>query len=98
MGPRTIPSSNVVSVNESPSRANERPGIQPSAVLPRANPENAERAFYPEIEKKARILQWTLNRVAGRSLPGREYFEKYLRDMYRSNCGPNTFKPLFFDA
>jgi integrase/recombinase XerD len=92
MDSRVITSSNVVSVYESPSRVDERPGIPPSAVFTRTHPGRSERAFCPDLEQKTKALQWALKRVAGRSLPGREYFEEYLRDMYRRNCRPNTFK------
>ena len=92
MDPRITQSSDVVSTNESLTRIGQRPGVPSSAVFPRVNPERSERAFCPDIEKKARALQWALHRVAGRDLPGKACLEEYLRDMYRRNCRPNTFK------
>lgn len=92
MDPRMIQSCDVVSTNQSLSRVGRRPGGQPSAVLPRTTPERSQRACSPDFEKKARALQWALDRLAGRALPGQECLEEYLRDMYRRNCRPNTFK------
>jgi integrase/recombinase XerD len=92
MDARITQSSDVVSTNESLSRVGCRPGVQPSAVLPRSTPERSQGAYCPDFEKKARALQWALDRLAGRALPGQECLEEYLRDMYRRNCRPNTFK------
>jgi len=78
MDPRITQSSDVVSTNESLTRIGQRPGVQPSAVLPRTNPERSQRAYCPDIEKRARALHWALDRVARRSLPGEGYVEEYL--------------------
>ena len=92
MDPRMTQSCDVVSTNQSRSRVGCRPGVQPSAVLPRTTPERSQRAYCPDFEKKARALQWALDRLAGRALPGQECLEEYLRDMHRRNCRPKTFE------
>jgi len=92
MDPRMTQSCDVVSTNESLSRVGRGPGVQPPAVLPRTTSERSQRAYCPDFEKKARALQWALDRLAGRALPGQACLEEYLRDMYRRNCRPKTFQ------
>jgi len=92
MDARTTSSSNVDSVHESPNRVEDRQANHPSAAINRPPAQSLEAAFRPDLEKKTKALQWALKRVAGRSLPGEGHVEEYLRDMYRRNCRPNTFK------
>ena len=94
MDQRTIGSCSVISTNGPLTDLGSidwREGVHPSKVSTKINRAKTERQFCPELEVKAKTLQWALNRIASWGLPGTEYVEDYCRHMYRRNFRPKTY-------
>jgi len=94
MDQMTIESCSVISTKESLTVIGDidrREGIHPSEVSAKINSEKEERQFSPAYEKESRALQWSLKRIAGWELPGKEHVAEYFRSMYRRNFRPKTY-------
>jgi site-specific recombinase XerC len=51
----------------------------------------SEKLESTEYAQEAKALRWSLNRLAGWDLPGKEHVENYFRHMYRRNFRPKTY-------
>lgn len=63
----------------------------PPIILPEIYRGKSGKVFYPRYTQEAKALQWTLKRLAGWDLPGKEHVEEYFRSMYRRNFRPRTY-------
>lgn len=50
------------------------------------------KVLYPQYTQETKALHWTLKRLAGWDLPGKEHVEEYFRSMYRRNFRPRTYE------
>jgi integrase/recombinase XerD len=66
-------------------------GFHPSIILPEIYRGKTGKVIYPVYTKEAKALQWSLDRLAGCELPGKEHVEEYFRSMYRRNFRPRTY-------
>ena len=63
----------------------------PPIILPEIYRGKSGKVFYPGYTQEAKALQWTLKRLSGWDLPGKEHVEEYFRSMYRRNFRPRTY-------
>ena len=84
----------IVSANESlpEFRINDqRAEFLPSIILPEIYRTKSGKVVYPRHTQEEKALHWTLERLAGWDLPGKEHVEEYFRSMYRRNFRPRTY-------
>ena len=63
-------------------------GRQPTRVFKK---DISEKLKSTEYEQESKALRWSLNRLAGWNLPGKEHVAEYCRHMYRRNFRSKTY-------
>lgn len=63
-------------------------GCQPTRVFKK---DISEKLKSTEYEQESKALRWSLNRLAGWNLPGKEHVAEYCRHMYRRNFRSKTY-------
>jgi site-specific recombinase XerD len=94
MDQMAIGNCSIISTEESLAnvgRNDPQAGFLQSIILPEIYRGKSGKVFYPEYTQEARALRWTLDRLAGWELPGKEHVEEYFRSMYRRNFRPKTY-------
>jgi len=94
MDQKTTENSSIISAKETLAEVGldyPASGFHPSIILPEIYRGKSGKTFYPVYTQEAKALRWSLDRLAGWELPGKEHVEEYFRSMYRRNFRPRTY-------